>query len=99
MAALSPHVPIDGIVDSFTVGVGFIAAFGKVAWRWHHKIENSFSKLVVDFLNGTVVTPFLLMVGAVFNGTILDYLRSAGPVSISIAGSIGLFFVLAELRK
>jgi hypothetical protein len=99
MAALPPHVPIDGVVDGFTVGVGFVAAFSKVAWRWHKGTENSFSKLVVDFLNGTVVTPFLLMVGAVFNGTILDYLRTASPVSISIAGSIGLFFVLAELRK
>ncbi|HEV7880529.1 hypothetical protein [Bradyrhizobium sp.] len=98
--AISPaHIPLDGIVDAVTVGVGFVAAFLKAGWRWNTHAENSFSKLVVDFLNGTVVTPFLLMAGAVFNDTILSYLRSASPVSISIAGSIGLFFVLAELRK
>ena len=99
MAVQPNHIPIDGIVDGFTVGIGFAAAFGRLFWRWLTKQENDFPTLCRDFLNGTVITPFLLMTGSVFNGTILEYLRTASPVSISIAGSIGLFFVIAELRR
>jgi hypothetical protein len=54
---------------------------------------------ITDCVGDGYPSPFVLMAGAVFNDTILSYLRSASPVSISIAGSIGLFFVLAKLRK
>ena len=93
------HVALDGVVDSATVAVGLLAALGKVWWRYTKGIANSLTAVGADFLNGTVVTPFCLMIGAVFSTTILQYLRSTSPVSTSIAGAIGLFFVISELRK
>lgn len=94
------HAPIDGTVDAATVGVGIAVALSKTAWRYLRKSgEISLSQMGTDFLNGTVIPPFVLMIGAVFSMRALEYQRTASPVSMSIAGAIGLLFVLNELRK
>jgi hypothetical protein len=93
------HLPIDGLVDAATVGVGIGITIVKATWKAFSGGPNSLSGIGTDFLNGTVVTPFLLMIGAVFSNVLLNYLRSASPVSTAIAGAIGLLFVSNELRK
>ncbi len=93
------HAAIEGLVDALTIGVGLAAVFVKVGIRWKWGSQQTFSMAVIDFLNGTVITPFFLMLGSVFWQPFLDYLRTTSPVSIAIAGGIGLFFVLAELKK
>jgi hypothetical protein len=99
MANPAAHLPIDGLVDAATVGVGISITILKALWRAYSGGPISFSGLGTDFLNGTVVTPFLLMIGAVFSNVLLEYLRTASPVSTAIAGAIGLLFVSNELRK
>jgi hypothetical protein len=93
------HLPIDGIVDAAIVAVGMVITFGKACWRLYFGDKVSLSGLGTDFLNGTVVIPFVLMIGAVFSSTLLEYLRSTSPVSTAIAGAIGLLFVSNELLK
>jgi hypothetical protein len=50
----------------------------------------------VDFLNGIVVVPFLMTVGAAARPDLMQYLHDS-RVSIAIAGVIGLFLVLGEI--
>jgi hypothetical protein len=89
----------EGLVDAITVAVGLLIVAGKFWWRWSNRRRSTFALCVADLLNGAVVTPFLLMVGAVFSTTLLDYLRTTSPLMISLAGAIGLFFVLSELYR
>ena len=98
--ALPPEAfQFDGLVDSATVAIGAAVAILKSGWRIYSRAPHSFTVFGVDFLNGTVITPFALMVAAVFSATALHYLRSTSPVSTSIAGVIGLIFIANELRK
>ena len=99
MAELTGHIPLEGAVDAATVAVGIIVTLGKAAWRTRAGMTPTFSVITTDFLNATVITPFMLMIGAVFSTGILQYLRTASPVSTAIAGAIGLLFVLSELKK
>lgn len=92
---------MDGVVDAATIGIGLAIVVAKIGWRW--KIGKSPAVSVpmcgVDFLNGTVVLPFVLMLGSVFSPVVFAYLKSANPVMTAIAGGIGLFFVLGELSR
>jgi hypothetical protein len=99
MADPMGQAPIDGAVDAATIGVGIVITTAKAAWRTKSGKPPGFSAAATDFLNATAVTPFLLMLGAVFSHTLLAYLRSASPVSTAIAGAIGLLFVCSELMK
>jgi hypothetical protein len=98
-AAEIVHAPIGGLVDAVTVGIGFLIVGGKALARWYTSSPMTLGSAATDLLNGTVVTPFTLMVGAVFSNSILEYLRSTSPVSTAIAGGIGLFFAFSEIRK
>lgn len=49
---------------------------------------------MVDFLNGTVIIPFLLLVGAVFSKFMLEEALRSGKMFLGIGGVIGLLFVL-----
>jgi hypothetical protein len=101
MAAPSGHVPIEGLVDSITIALAFVIVVGKLLTRW--KLDKrpfaTVGMCTVDLLNGAVVLPFMLMVGAVFSSVIYDYLKSASAGTTALAGGIGLFFVLGELSK
>lgn len=96
---------IGGVVDAATIGLGLLIVLGKIGLRWRFKKPPAMSVPVcgVDFLNGTVVVPFALMLVSAFSpllpAAVVAYLRSGSPVMTSIAGGIGLFFVIGELSR
>ena len=51
---------------------------------------------VVDFLNGTVIVPFALLVGATFSNAILQEALNSNKLFLTIGGVIGLMFVFRE---
>ena len=99
MAEPISHVPMEGLVDAVTIAVGIVVTALKAVWRTLDGRPPTFSAIGTDFLNATVLVPFLLMIGAVFSNALLQYLRSASPVTTAIAGGIGLLFVVNELKK
>jgi hypothetical protein len=56
-------------------------------------------KCTVDFLNGTTIVPFVLMLGSVASRDIHDVLTQTNMAFIGIAGAIGLVFVVGELLE
>lgn len=52
-----------------------------------------------DFLNGTVIVPFLVMGAAVFSDELFKEMTHASTAFISIAGVIGFLFVCGELLR
>lgn len=89
---------IDGnAIDMATLGCGFGAMLirplrcmlrGDPAWNRQH--------VVTDFLNGSSLVPFVLIVGSTFWSWMLDEALKS-KVSLSLAGGVGLFFVMAEV--
>lgn len=51
---------------------------------------------VVDFLNGTVIVPFALLVGATFSKVMLEEALNSNKLFLTIGGVIGLMFVFRE---
>ena len=101
MAALEGAALIEGLVDSVTIGTAFAVVIIKVLARWKTNRNPAASVRLcgVDFLHSSVIIPFLLMVGAVFNQTAYDYLKATSASTTAIAGGIGLFFLIGELSK
>lgn len=52
--------------------------------------------IIVDFLNGTVIVPFVLLIGATFSNTILEAALKSNKLFLTIGGIIGLLFVVRE---
>lgn len=85
------------LIDGGTVLVGLCFVGLKIALRAQRKQKPFTVRLcAVDFLNGIVVVPFLMMIGAAARPDLMQYLHDS-RVSIAIAGVIGLFFVLGEI--
>jgi hypothetical protein len=53
-------------------------------------------RLMNDLLNASVIYPFLLLVSAVANPNVFNYLKDSRLV-VSLAGGVGLIFVVGEL--
>lgn len=89
------------IVDAVTVGIGLAAVLVNVIIRAKTRLEPmvSLSRCGADFLNGCVVIPFSLLVFTPATPAITKYLHDAAPVTMPIAGVIGLFFIIAELLR
>lgn len=100
------NVPLGGgVSDALTVVIGFLAAGIKMALRWWLNKPPIFEvgKCTVDLLNGSVIFPFAAMfvplLTALFSWPYLDKFGSASPASVALAGGVGLFFLIGELRK
>lgn len=52
--------------------------------------------MLVDFLNGIVIVPFLLLIGAVFSNAILEEALRSNKLFLGVGGVIGLSFVLRD---
>lgn len=59
----------------------------------------SYRDAVVDFLNGTAIVPFLLLVGSVFSKQILEEALKTNKLALAYGGVIGLLFIVRELLK
>lgn len=52
---------------------------------------------VKDFLNGSTLVPFVLLIGSVMSSKVLAEALQTNKVSMALAGMIGLLFILREL--
>lgn len=86
-------------VDGCTLIVGILIVMAKVSLRAAigHKPVATQRSCGTDFLNGTAVVPFILMLGSVLSPTLFEYLQQTNMVFMGIAGGIGLVFVVGEL--
>jgi uncharacterized membrane protein YdcZ (DUF606 family) len=85
--------------DIATIIVALLAVFIKpTKRRWSNQLPAfNFRDAVVDFLNGTVIVPFLLLIGSVFSKHILAEALATNKVALAYGGVIGLFFIFREL--
>ncbi len=97
-----PHAPIGVFdpwgVDSVTVGIAILAALMTALVRWWRGLVPAFSRrrVINDFLNGSVLYPFLLLVVSVTNSNVFGYLRES-RISLGLAGCVEIVFVVGEL--
>lgn len=54
------------------------------------------NNLIIDFLNGTVLVPFALMIGSAFSQGILEEALKTNRLFLTVGGVIGLIFVVRE---
>jgi hypothetical protein len=89
------------LIDFLTIAVGLAAVLFKVIWRWRMRQRPIITVATAgrDFLNGCVIVPFAMLLGAPFSSALRDALLFASPVSLAIAGMIGLTFVIGELVR
>ena len=52
--------------------------------------------VVVDFLNGTVLVPFTILIGTTFSKGMLKEALETNKLFLAIGGAIGLMFVIRE---
>jgi hypothetical protein len=65
------------------------------------KIQNSgpcftVNNIILDFLNGTVLVPFVLLIGATFSTAIFEEALKSNRLFLTVGGFIGLIFVVRE---
>jgi hypothetical protein len=85
-------------VDSITLLVAIIATAIMAMVRWSRTVNPVFTrrKLIADFLNGSVIYPFCLLIVSVPDQSVFEYLK-ASRISIGLAGGVGIVFVIGEL--
>lgn len=52
--------------------------------------------LIIDFLNGTVLVPFLILIATAFSKQMLAAALETNKLFFAIAGGIGLIYILRE---
>lgn len=82
--------------DGITVGVAGLCVLVRCGQSWWKKTPINSSILVTALFNGASLFPFVLMVGAAYSAPMLD-MAASSKLSISIAGVVGLLFVLGEV--
>jgi hypothetical protein len=94
MEALQSIPAMSMIIALATVGLNLaVRAYrGDQAWA-------SRGKITVDLLNGTVLVPFFVLSICVFSDGLLQELTKNDKLILSVAGAIGLFFVIGEIVK
>ena len=90
-----------GAVDAITIAVAIGIVLVKIGIRRWRSEDTLVSRELcgADFLNGTVVVPFLTMAAAVFDPPVYDEMLRTNAAFVSIAGVIGVLFVVGELLK
>jgi hypothetical protein len=89
------HAGVDGV--TLLVAISLVPF--KIFVRWLRGIKpiSTTRKCGVDFLNGTAVVPFALMLGSVVSRDIFELLAQTNMAFFGIAGGIGMLFVIGEL--
>jgi len=85
-------------VDMLTICVGVGACLIRpIRRRFHHSTRCFvFHDVITDFLNGTVIVPFALLVGATFSQQLLHEALHTNRAFFAIAGLVTLSFVIRE---
>ena len=88
-------------VDMATIIVAFLSCMIRPARR---KFTGEFPgqcfnvrSIVIDFLNGTVVVPFLILIGTAFSKEMLKEALETNKIFFAIGGFIALVFVVREI--
>ena len=86
-------------IDALTIIVATLVVGIKALVQRHIYQEPwpSLRVAIVDFLNGSVIVPFVLMIGSVISPRLFQQLFLQNPVQIALAGLIGLIFVIGEI--
>ena len=58
-----------------------------------------FQNIPFDFLNGTVIVPFLSIIGSVFSKDLLEEAVHSKKLFFAMGGFVALLFVLKEYMK
>lgn len=88
------------LVDALTILVAIVVVFVKMWLRWKRgEPVATVTTCGSDFLNGTVIVPFVVMGLAVFSDSMFKEMTHASTAFISIAGVIGFLFVCGELLR
>jgi uncharacterized membrane protein len=84
--------------DMATIGIAFFGCFIRPTKRAFKKKVACFTyrDMVVDFLNGTIIVPFFLLVGAAFSSTLLEEALKTNKLFLAVGGVIALLFVFKE---
>lgn len=81
-----------------TIGVAIFGCLIRPVRRAWNKTGECFTanNLIIDFLNGTVVVPFILMIGSAFSLAVMQEALKTNKLFLAIGGVIGLIFVVRE---
>lgn len=81
-----------------TIGVAIASCMVRPIRRAIRKTGQCFTAntLILDFLNGTVLVPFCLLVGSTFSTAILEAALKTNKLFLTSGGIIGLIFVVRE---
>jgi hypothetical protein len=89
-----------------TIGVAALSCFYRPTRRLIKNLANStknpcwvHQNVLVDFLNGAVIVPLCVLIGACFSKELLDEVVKTEKVFLAIAGVAALLFVLKEYGK
>lgn len=91
---------IDGNwVDIATLTTGAVAVALKPVLRWQRDVRPIWvhRDVVMDFLNGAVLFPFLLMIFSAIYSQAMDALIKQSKISLALAGVIGMLFLAKEI--
>ena len=87
--------------DMATIIVAFFTCFIRPIRKFFTKKQPvmSFQEFGLDFLNGTVVVPFILLIGSIFSKDLLEEAIRSNKLFFAIGGVIALLFVLKEYMR
>jgi len=85
-------------VDSVTIAVAILLAVVVVICRCIRGIKPAVTRrrAINDFLNGSVIYPFALLVMSVASTSVFNYLKDS-RIALGLAGCVGIIFVAGEL--
>jgi uncharacterized membrane protein (DUF373 family) len=98
MLGISGVAPDIWSIDSVTLLLAIISAGVTAGIRLWRGIAPAVTrrKIIVDFLNGSVVYPFVLLVFSVVNSGVFKYIETS-KISVGLAGVVGIIFIAGEL--
>lgn len=85
-------------VDPVTIFVAILASSFTLTVRYFRDVKPIATRrrVINDFLNGSVIYPFLLLIVSVASTRVFDYIKDA-KLAIALAGTVGVIFVIGEL--
>jgi uncharacterized membrane protein (DUF373 family) len=85
-------------VDSVTIAIAIVAAALVAFVRYMRGIRPAVTRrrVINDFLNASVIYPFMLLVFSVASTHVFNYLKDS-RIALGLAGGVGIIFVVGEL--